>query len=215
MSLAGRPSQRTRAEAPSVASSPQTEHTWPAWDAGHGLAELEWARRTARQTGATFAGCTTSLPDGVHWHRHAEGAEAATAPGADLSSEARRCVTALLALQMLDDSALVAPDPWTLDAPTAAALFAVTDGRAIGYLLLEDRDHDGNLEVLGDIWIAPEARRRGVAKALLERARAEHDIRHAEPPILDDGRRLLAAVAPDLLPPDSRGALGKAQGSKP
>jgi hypothetical protein len=196
MSLAGRPSQRAHAEAkaPGTASSAQTEHAWLAPDADHGIEAVKWAQSAVAKTRATSAGCATSLADGTHWHRHTQRTEA------DVPSETRRCVTALLALQMLDDSTPVAPDPWILDVPTAAALLAVADGRAVGFLLLEDRDRDGNLEVLGDIWTAPGVRRRGVATTLLARARAEHDLRRAEPPILDDGRRLLEAVAPDLLP---------------
>ena len=179
------------------------------------LAARALARQTvARARASLMHGCATSLPEGVHWHRNPAGAGASVAA----TEEIHRCVTVLGALQELDASTVVAPDPWVADDRAVVAAVAAADGRAVGYLLLSDRDGDGNPEALGNIWTAPGLRRRGVATALLERARAEHALRHAEPPILDDGRRLLEAVAPDLLPGrgSTRGRTNlKAQGSKP
>ncbi len=75
---------------------------------------------------------------------------------------------------------------------------AFLSGNLIGFVVLHDRDDDGEYESLAHLWTATRWRRRGVAAALVRRARDQFPITTVEEPVTDRGALLLAATAPEL-----------------
>lgn len=74
-------------------------------------------------------------------------------------------------------------------------------GHLIGFVIVQDRDEDGECESVAHIWTARAWRRRGIARRLLTEARTRFPISAVEGPNTQDGDALLAACpAP---PPDT------------
>lgn len=109
-------------------------------------------------------------------------------------------MSALVLLQEVDISTTVGADPHIVNDLNTNFLVEVAEGRAAGFLLLSDENADGHYETLGNVWTASGVRRAGVARRLLERARADHPtIARLEKPITQMGGAWIRAVAPDLL----------------
>jgi GNAT superfamily N-acetyltransferase len=72
-------------------------------------------------------------------------------------------------------------------------------GTLTGFVILHDRDEDGEYESLAHLWTAHAWRRRGVGASLVRQARERFPVSQVENPITDGGRLLLEACAPDLL----------------
>ena len=70
-------------------------------------------------------------------------------------------------------------------------------GNLVGFAVLYDRDEDGEYESLAHLWTARGARRKGVGRQLMERARRDFPIRVIEPPWTAAGRALTEAVWPE------------------
>jgi ribosomal protein S18 acetylase RimI-like enzyme len=66
-----------------------------------------------------------------------------------------------------------------------------------GFVVLHDRRADGEWSI-AHLWTARTARRRGVARRLIEEARKRLNVTWIEGPVTDDGRALIEAAAPDL-----------------
>lgn len=73
------------------------------------------------------------------------------------------------------------------------------NGNLIGFVILYDRNEDGNYESLGHIWTAEAARRKGVARQLVKYAREHFPIQRVEGPLTDSGRSLIENVWPESL----------------
>lgn len=72
-------------------------------------------------------------------------------------------------------------------------------GTLTGFVVLHDRDEDGNYEALAHLWTAREWRRRGVGSSLVREAHNRFPLSIVEGPVTDEGRLLLEVCAPDLL----------------
>jgi ribosomal protein S18 acetylase RimI-like enzyme len=68
-------------------------------------------------------------------------------------------------------------------------------GNLIGFLILHDRDEDGEHESIVHIWTARAHRRSGVASGLLAEARSRFPVRLIEGPATEDGYALIEARA--------------------
>jgi hypothetical protein len=75
--------------------------------------------------------------------------------------------------------------------------YAGYTGNLIGFAVLHDRYGGGRRESVAHIWTAQVARRKGIARAMLQRARAL-GAREAERPWTDAGSALIHAVWPEL-----------------
>lgn len=162
----------------------------------------------ARDGATVEAGCPTPLPAGHHWFcMPTSSAEQLYVRAADdlwtpEELEVGRCVHALGTLHLVDPSTRSDAGPDISELMTAlnfGFLVAVAEGRAVGYLILGDEDADGRYEYLVNVWTATGLRRTGVARHLLERARADHPIAKLQPPITPMGRAWIRAAAPELL----------------
>lgn len=71
----------------------------------------------------------------------------------------------------------------------------------VGFVVVHDRDDDGDYESIAHIWTATAWRRRGVAAQLVRAARDLMPINAVEEPITGSGQALLGSVASDLLEP--------------
>lgn len=72
-------------------------------------------------------------------------------------------------------------------------------GTVAGFLILHDRDNDGEYESLAHLWTASSWRRRGVAARLVREALERFPVSHLEGPVTDEGWLLLENAAPELL----------------
>lgn len=72
-------------------------------------------------------------------------------------------------------------------------------GNLVGFAILYDRDHDGKYESIGHLWTAEFARRKGVARQLLERAKRDFPIERIEGPSTDAGHALIEATWPEMI----------------
>jgi GNAT superfamily N-acetyltransferase len=72
-------------------------------------------------------------------------------------------------------------------------------GNLTGFVIIHDRDMDGEYESLAHLWTAREWRRRGIGANLVQHARERFPLREVEGPVTDGGRLLLEACAPDLV----------------
>jgi GNAT superfamily N-acetyltransferase len=68
-----------------------------------------------------------------------------------------------------------------------------------GFLIVHDRDGDGEYESLAHMWTAAAARRKGVASALVAEARKRFSLKEIEKPMTDAGRATLQEVAPTMM----------------
>jgi hypothetical protein len=68
----------------------------------------------------------------------------------------------------------------------------------VGFLIVHDRDEDGNYEAVAHIWTAALWRRRGIASHLLDQARRRFPIVAIEGPPTELGAALVTARASDL-----------------
>jgi GNAT superfamily N-acetyltransferase len=68
------------------------------------------------------------------------------------------------------------------------------NGHLVGFVILQDRDNDGNYESVAHIWTASAWRRRGIARRLLAEAKSRFAIAGVEGPYTDDGDAFLRAV---------------------
>lgn len=68
-------------------------------------------------------------------------------------------------------------------------------GHVVGFVILHDRDEDGEYESVAHIWTAAAWRRRGIARRLLAEARARYSITDVEGPYTEDGGAFLHAEA--------------------
>jgi GNAT superfamily N-acetyltransferase len=75
---------------------------------------------------------------------------------------------------------------------------AIWAGNLIGFIVVHDRDGDGEYESIAHMWTAGGWRGRGVATAMLQHARDQFPIRSVEAPYTEAGAGLLASAAPDL-----------------
>jgi ribosomal protein S18 acetylase RimI-like enzyme len=66
-------------------------------------------------------------------------------------------------------------------------------GRLAGFIILYDRDEDGEYEAVGHIWTAAAWRRRGIARRLLREARSRFGARDIERPYTKDGEAFIRA----------------------
>ena len=73
------------------------------------------------------------------------------------------------------------------------------NGNIAGFVILYDRDKDGQYESLAHVWTAAAARRRGVANTLIAHAREHFPIKKVEGPLTDDGAALFKAVWPEIV----------------
>lgn len=97
----------------------------------------------------------------------------------------------------------MAPGPdgvWVI----AASPYGLTNGESfrgnlVGFVVVHDRDHDGEYESIAHMWTASAWRRRGVAEQMLRTARDLMPINAVEAPITSNGQALLGSVARDLL----------------
>jgi ribosomal protein S18 acetylase RimI-like enzyme len=71
-------------------------------------------------------------------------------------------------------------------------------GNLVGFLILHDRDADGEYESVAHIWTAARWRRRGIATHLLEQARARFPVAAIEGPPTELGAALVSARAAHL-----------------
>jgi hypothetical protein len=71
-------------------------------------------------------------------------------------------------------------------------------GNLVGFLIVHDRDEDGQYESVAHIWTATRWRRRGIASHLLGQARARFPIAQIEGPATEAGAALVGACAPGL-----------------
>lgn len=71
---------------------------------------------------------------------------------------------------------------------------AIYSGHLVGFVILHDRDEDGDFESVAHIWTASAWRRRGIARQLLAEARSRFPITGVEGPCTDDGGAFLRAV---------------------
>uniref|UniRef100_UPI003F497C58 GNAT family N-acetyltransferase n=1 Tax=Amycolatopsis sp. CA-096443 TaxID=3239919 RepID=UPI003F497C58 len=78
------------------------------------------------------------------------------------------------------------------------------DGRLAGFVVVYDRDKDGDYESVGHIWTATAWQRRGIARRLLAEARSLFPITTVEEPYTDAGAAFLSAC-PDSGPGGARG----------
>lgn len=67
-------------------------------------------------------------------------------------------------------------------------------GHLVGFVILHDRDEDGEYESVAHIWTASAWRRRGIARRLLAEARDRFAFTDVEGPYTDSGGALLRAV---------------------
>ncbi|MBO3102207.1 GNAT family N-acetyltransferase [Cellulomonas fengjieae] len=72
-------------------------------------------------------------------------------------------------------------------------------GTLTGFVVLHDRDIDGQYESLAHAWTARAWRRRGIGASLVKHARERFAVSHAEGPATNGGRLLLERCAPTLL----------------
>lgn len=73
------------------------------------------------------------------------------------------------------------------------------DGSLVGFLIVADRDGDGQPESLAHLWVARQMRRSGHAARLLAEAEQRFPkLGTVEPPVTDDGRAFLRAASPRL-----------------
>jgi ribosomal protein S18 acetylase RimI-like enzyme len=72
-------------------------------------------------------------------------------------------------------------------------------GYLVSFVVVYDRDKDGEYESIGHLWTASAWRRRGIARALVTRARELFPITTVEGPYTADGKALLAEIAPELM----------------
>ena len=68
-------------------------------------------------------------------------------------------------------------------------------GHLAGFVILYDRDEDGEYESVGHMWTASAWRRRGIARRLLQEARSRFGARDFEGPFTDDGGAFVRACA--------------------
>jgi hypothetical protein len=73
------------------------------------------------------------------------------------------------------------PAPWSYRGDLAA------------FVILHDRDEDGEPESVAHMWTARQARRQGLASLLLRAARSRYNVRELERPYTKDGSAFLAA----------------------
>ena len=66
-------------------------------------------------------------------------------------------------------------------------------GHLTGFVILYDRDEDGEYEAVSHIWTAAAWRRRGIALRLLQEAGSRFGVRNVERPYTKDGRALVRA----------------------
>ena len=71
-------------------------------------------------------------------------------------------------------------------------------GELVGFLIVHDRDEDGNYESVAHIWTAALWRRRGIASHSLDQARRRFPIVAIEGPPTELGAALVNARASDL-----------------
>lgn len=71
--------------------------------------------------------------------------------------------------------------------------FSVFSGRLTGFVIVHDRDDDGDYETVAHIWTAVAWRRRGIARGLLVEARSRFSITAFEEPYTNDGSALIDA----------------------
>jgi len=72
-------------------------------------------------------------------------------------------------------------------------------GTLTGFVILHDRDKDGEYESLAHLWTAHAWRHRGIGAGLVRQARERFPVSQVEGPVTDGGRLLLEACAPGLL----------------
>lgn len=71
-------------------------------------------------------------------------------------------------------------------------------GNLVGFVILHDRDEDGELDSLAHIWTAASARGRGVGQRLVAEVRSRFPgVQHIEGPITDDGYELFRRAWPE------------------
>lgn len=75
---------------------------------------------------------------------------------------------------------------------------AIWVGNLVGFLIVHDRDGDGEYESIAHMWTATGWRGRGVATAMVQHSRDRFPIRSVEGPVTDAGAALLSSAAPDL-----------------
>ena len=73
-------------------------------------------------------------------------------------------------------------------------------GNLVGFMVIHDRDADGEYESIAHLWTAAAWRRRGIADQLIRTGRDSFPINTVEEPITSSGRALLGFIARDLLP---------------
>lgn len=78
--------------------------------------------------------------------------------------------------------------------PAEEENFYVFNGRLAGFVIVNDRDDDGDYETVSHIWTAIAWQRRGVARRLLAEARSRFRITTFEEPYSDDGAAFLTAT---------------------
>lgn len=67
-------------------------------------------------------------------------------------------------------------------------------GHLTGFLILHDRDDDGDYESVAHIWTAAAWRRRGIARRLMDEAVQRFPVTDVEGPYTEDGYAMLRAV---------------------
>lgn len=88
---------------------------------------------------------------------------------------------------------------WLVAAAPYRWIMGTYYGNLAGFLVVHDRDGDGQYESIAHMWTASAWRRRGVAAQLVNAARDRFPISDVEGPITGNGTALLASVADDLL----------------
>lgn len=73
-------------------------------------------------------------------------------------------------------------------------------GNLAGFVILYDRDKDGKYETVAHIWTAELARRKGIARQLLARAKRDFPVERLEAPWTDSGSALIKAAWPEMVP---------------
>lgn len=68
-------------------------------------------------------------------------------------------------------------------------------GNIVGFVVVYDRDEDGEYEAIGHMWTAATWRRKGIARRLLAEARSRFPISVIEEPYTDDGSAFVEAVS--------------------